>query len=154
MTEEPSVVFLIPFASRQVRPNWSTACKYLEQTIRSIRNSAIQNYRVIVAGNEEPELEKGFDGKVHFLSVNKFPSHLDYRAALRLDKLAKIDAGWTHAKSKWKPKYVMKLDADDFISSRLVGWLDDEWNRGWLSNSTRLALAFGRTTFHSTNRIY
>lgn len=69
MTEKPSVVFLIPFASRQVRTNWSTACKYLEQTIRSIRNSANQNYRVIVAGNEEPELEKGFDGKVHFLSV-------------------------------------------------------------------------------------
>ena len=52
MTEKPSVVFSIPFASRQVKTNWSTACKYLEQTIRSIRNSANQNYRVIVAGNE------------------------------------------------------------------------------------------------------
>jgi hypothetical protein len=140
MTEKPSVVFLIPFASRQVRTNWSTACKYLEQTIRSIRNSANQNYRVIVAGNEEPELEKGFDGKVHFLSVNnQFPSHLVARAAQRSDKLAKIGAAWTNAKSKWQPKYVMKLDADDFISSRLVGWLDDNGTEagylirhGWL----------------------
>ena len=140
MTEKPSVVFLIPFASRQVRTNWSTACKCLQQTIRSIRNSASQNYRVIVAGNEEPELEKGFDGKVHFLSVNnQFPSHLDARAAQRSDKLAKIGAAWTHAKSKWQPKYVMKLDADDFVSSRLVGWLDDNGTEagylirhGWL----------------------
>jgi hypothetical protein len=140
MTEKPSVVFLIPFASRKVRPNWSTACKYLQQTIRSIRNSASQNYRVIVAGNEEPELEKGFDGKVHFLSVNnQFPSHLVARAAQRSDKLAKIGAAWTNAKSKWQPKYVMKLDADDFISSRLVGWLDDNGTEagylirhGWL----------------------
>ena len=143
MTEKPSVVFLILFASRQVRTNWSTACKYLEQTILSIRNSANQNYRVIVAGNEEPELEKGFDGKVHFLSVNdQFPSHLDARAAQRSDKLAKIGAAWTHAKSKWRPKYVMKLDADDFISSRLVGWLDDNGTEagylirhGWLWRS-------------------
>lgn len=140
MTEKPSVVFLIPFASRQVRPNWSTACKYLQQTIRSIRNSASQNYRVIVAGNEEPELGKGFDGKVHFLSVNnQFPSHLDTCAAQRSDKLGKIGAAWTHAKSKWQPKYLMKLDADDFISSRLVGWLDDNGTEagylirhGWL----------------------
>ena len=101
MSEKPSVVFLIPFASRQVRPNWSTTCKYLQQTLRSIRNSASQNYRAIVAGNEEPELEKGFDGKVHFLSVNnQFPSHLGARAAQRSDKLAKIGAAWTHAKSK------------------------------------------------------
>ena len=108
-----------------MRANWSTACKYLQQTIRSIRKSAIHNYRVIVAGDEEPELEKAFDSKVHFLSVNnQFPSHLDVRAAQRSDKLAKIGAGWTHAKSKWQPEYVMKLDADDFISSRLVGWLD------------------------------
>jgi hypothetical protein len=125
MTEKPSVVSLISFGSRQVRANWSTACKYLQQTIRSIRKSAIHNYRVIVAGDEEPELEKAFDSKVHFLSVNnQFPSYLDVRAAQRSDKLAKIGAGWTHAKSKWQPEYVMKLDADDFISSRLVGWLD------------------------------
>ena len=92
--------------------------------IRSIRNSAIHNYRVIVAGDEEPKVEKAFDSKVIFCRNNQFLLHLDVRAAQRSDKLAKIGAGWTHAKSKWQPEYVMKLDADDFISSRLVGWLD------------------------------
>lgn len=143
MSEKPSVVFLIPFGSRRVKANWATACKYLQQTIRSIRNSANQNYRVIVAGNEEPEFEGAFDGKVHFLSVNnQFPSHLGPRVAQRSDKLAKIGAAWTYAKSKWQPKYVMKLDADDFISSRLVGWLDDNGTEagylirhGWLWQS-------------------
>jgi hypothetical protein len=80
---------------------------------------------VVVVANEEPEVEIGFDSKVHFLSFNDpFPSAANYRAALRLDKLAKIDAGWRYAKSNWQPRYVMKLDADDFISSRLVNWLD------------------------------
>jgi len=125
MNDKPSVVFLIPFASQKVRSNWPTACKYLQQTLRSIRNSASENYRVVVAGTEEPELEMGFDSGIHFLSLkHPFPSHPEYRAALRLDKLAKLDAAWRYAKSNWQPKYVMKLDADDFISSRLVGWLD------------------------------
>jgi hypothetical protein len=143
ITEKPSVVFLIPFASRQVRGNWSTACKYLQQTIRSIRNSASENYRVVVAANEEPEFEMEFDSRIHLiLSDQPFPSHPNYRAALRLDKLAKIDAAWRYAKSNWQPKYVMKLDADDLISSRLVAWLDEAGTEagylikhGWLWRS-------------------
>lgn len=126
MSDKPGVVFLIPFASRKVRSNWPNLCIYLQQTIRSIRNSASENYRVVVAGNEKPELEMGFDSRIHFISFkHPFPSHPNHRAAFRLDKLAKIDAAWKYAKSNWQPKYVMKLDADDFISSRLVGWLDD-----------------------------
>ena len=80
-----------------------------------------------VAGNASSRrLKEEFDGKLHFLSVNnQFPSHFDARAAQKSNKLAKIGAAWTHSKSKWQPKYVMKLDADDFISSRLVGWLDE-----------------------------
>jgi hypothetical protein len=126
MNDRPVVVFLIPFASRNVRSKWPTACKYLQETLRSIRNSANQNYRAVVAGNEEPELEMGFDSRIHFISLkHPFPSHPNHRVACRLDKLTKIDAAWKYAKSNWQPKYVMKLDADDLISSRLVGWLDD-----------------------------
>jgi hypothetical protein len=125
MTDRPNLVFLIPLASRKVRANWPTACKYLQQTLRSIRNSASENYRVVVAGSEEPEMEIGFNCRIHFLSLDPFPSTPNYRAALRLDKLAKIDAAWKYARANWQPRYVMKLDADDLISSRLVGWLDD-----------------------------
>jgi len=125
MTNEPTVVFLIPFASPKLRANWSTACFYLRQTLRSVQNSASQNYRVVVASNEQPELEISFDSNIHFLSLkDSFPVHLD-RAAHRLDKLAKIDAAWRFAKSNWQPRYVMKLDADDLISSKLVGWLNN-----------------------------
>jgi hypothetical protein len=124
MTEKLSVVFLIPFASRQVRTEWRAACAYLQHTLRSIQNSASENYRVVVAINEEPELEIEFDSKIHLLPVkHAFPPHRNYRAAFRQDKLAKIDAAWRYAKSNWQPKYVMKLDADDLISSNLVGWL-------------------------------
>jgi hypothetical protein len=42
------------------------------------------------------------------------------------DKLTKIAAAWEYAKQTWNPSYVMKLDADDFISSKLTAWLDDK----------------------------
>src|SRR5215469_2613934 len=127
MTDKPSIVFLIPLASRRMRSNWPAACEYLQQTLRSIRNSESQNYRVVVAGSEELEPEEiEFNSRIHFLSMNHpFPSLANNRAAFRLDKLAKIDAAWRYAKANWQPKFVMKLDADDFISSRLVGWLDN-----------------------------
>jgi hypothetical protein len=134
MINQPSVVFLIPFASRKVKSNWQTACTYLQQTLWSLRNSTSENYRAVVAGNEQPEIEMGFNSRIHFLSLNDpFPSHPNHGVAVRLDKLAKIDAAWKHAKSNWQTKYVMKLDADDFISSRLVGWLEcSERQAGYL----------------------
>ena len=142
MTEEPSVVFLIPFGSRQVRANWSTACKYLQQTsVRyETRPFTITESSLLVMKSRK--LKKHSIAKFIFCRNNQFLLHLDVRAAQRSDKLAKIGAGWTHAKSKWQPEYVMKLDADDFISSRLVGWLDDNGTEagylirhGWLWHS-------------------
>ena len=62
------------------------------------------------------------------------------RAAQRSDKLAKIGAAWTYARSQWQPKNVMKLDADDLISSRLVGWLDEnETEAGYLHSQLQFA---------------
>jgi hypothetical protein len=100
MTEEPSVVFLIPFGSRQVRANWSTACKYLQQTsVRyETRPFTITESSLLVMKSRK--LKKHSIAKFIFCRNNQFPLHLDVRAAQRSDKLAKIGAGWTHAKSK------------------------------------------------------
>jgi hypothetical protein len=79
----------------------------------------------VVAGDEAPDFDVSFDSRSCFLSLNlRFPSQDHGMAAPILDKLAKIAAAWDYAKSAWNPKYVMKLDADDLISSKLVDWLD------------------------------
>jgi hypothetical protein len=126
MNDRPCVVFLIPFASRKVKSKWNIACAHLRETLRSIQNSTNANYCVVVAGREPPDFDVGFDSRFHFVSLNdRARFHGNYHVTQVLDKLAKIAAGWEHAKSRWNPKFVMKLDADDLISSRLVGWLDD-----------------------------
>lgn len=128
MNDRPSLAFLIPFASRKVKSKWNIACAHLRQTIRSIQNSRSGNYRVVVAGHEPPDFDVNFDSRFHFLSLQHsiHSDHNYYTPALVLDKLTKIAAAWNYAKSAWNPKYVMKLDADDLISSKLVEWLDNK----------------------------
>ena len=126
MNDMPSVVFLIPFASRKVKSKWEIACAHLRQTLKSIQNSTSGNYRVVVAGHEAPDFDIEFDSRCYFLPLHHpVLSHENYHVSLELDKLTKIAAAWEYAKLTWNPKYVMKLDADDFISSRLVDWLDN-----------------------------
>jgi hypothetical protein len=125
MNDRAVVAFLIPFASRQMKSNWETACVHLRQTLSSIHNSGNRNYCVVVAGHEAPDFDVSFDSRFYFLSVDHpIPVRENYRVSRRLDKLTKIAAAWNHAKPMWDPKYVMKLDADDSVSSRLVAWLD------------------------------
>lgn len=123
--DRPSVAFLIPFASRRTKSRWDMACAHLRQTLSSVRNSTSKNYCVVVAGHEAPDFNLESDSTCWFLSVNHaIPLHEDVVVSGRLDKLAKIAAAWNYAKSRWNPRYVMKLDADDLISSRLTQWLE------------------------------
>ena len=75
-------------------------------------------------GHEPPDFDVQFDSRFHFLSLNHAtPNRESYPVSLKLDKLAKIAAAWDYVKSTYSPKYIMKLDADDLISSELVDWL-------------------------------
>ena len=47
-----------------------------------------------------------------------------YLAAVK-GKLINLKAAWKYAKSTWSPQYVMKLDGDDLVSSRLVEWIEN-----------------------------
>jgi hypothetical protein len=126
MNDRPTLAFIIPFASRKVKSHWNVACGHLRQTLGSIQNSSSGNYRVIVAGHEPPEFDVSFDSRFHFLSLNHpTPSDHNYPPAFVLDKLTKVAAAWNYANPTWNPKYVMKLDADDLVSSKLVEWLDN-----------------------------
>ena len=79
-----------------------------------------------MAGHEEPDFTISTDARVCFLSVDhQIPHHEDAVVSGRLDKLGKIAAAWNYAKSRWDPHYLMKLDADDLVSSRLVQWLQN-----------------------------
>ena len=150
--DRPSVAFLIPFASRRTKSRWDIACAHLRQTLSSVRNSTSKNYCVVVAGHEVPDFNFESDSTCWFLSVNHaIPLHEDVVVSGRLDKLAKIAAAWNYAKSRWNPRYVMKLDADDLISARLVQWLENFGDQpGYLINHGWVWRSGTRYILHST----
>jgi hypothetical protein len=126
MSCSPRLVFLIPIPSPRRAKNWQLGCSYLRQTLSSIFNSSNAKYCVVVAGHELPNFELPRDPRLKFLSLDHPLPSLEngyYPAAVK-DKLIKLQAAWDYAKSTWNPDYVMKLDWDDLVSSRLVGWLD------------------------------
>lgn len=150
--DRPSVAFLIPFASRRTKSRWDIACDHLRQTLHSVRNSTSKSYCVVVAGHEAPDFNFESDSKCWFLSVNHaIPLHENVVVSGRLDKLSKIAAAWKHAKSSWNPHYVMKLDADDLISARLVQWLENFGDQpGYLIKHGWVWRSGSRYVLHST----
>lgn len=109
---------------RRVR-DWRVGCAYFKQTLSSIVNSQDDGYCIVAAGHEFPNLQLPHDPRFKFLSLDHpLPSQEggEYPAAVK-DKIIKLAAAWDYAKSAWNPQYVMKLDWDDLISSRLVEWL-------------------------------
>ena len=141
---KPRVVFLIPVPSEQRVKDWRVGCVYFKQTLSSILNSKGDDYCIAAAGHEFPNFQLPQDPRLKFLSLdNPLPSQKegDYPAAVK-DKIVKLAAAWDYAKSAWNPEYVMKLDWDDLISSRLVEWLVSAKNEpgylirhGWIWRS-------------------
>ena len=79
INDRPVVVFLIPFASREIKSKWEIACAHLRQTLKSIHNSTNGSFRVIVAGHEAPDLDVRFDSRFYLLTVNQpIPSRENY----------------------------------------------------------------------------
>jgi hypothetical protein len=127
MRTKPRVAFLIAIASPRRPKDWNLACAYFKQTLSSIFNSTNGNYCVVVAGHEPPDFQLPQDPRFKFLSLDHPLPSLEngyYLAAVK-DKMIKLEAAWEYAKSMWNPQYVMKLDWDDLVSSRLVGWLEN-----------------------------
>lgn len=127
MNQGPFIAFLIPIASPRRAKNWHLACAYFKKTLSSIFNSVSDNYCVVVAGHEPPDFQLPNDPRFKFLSLDHPLPPLEngyYPAAVK-DKLIKLAASWHYAKSAWAPRYVMKLDWDDLVSSRLVDWLEN-----------------------------
>jgi hypothetical protein len=144
MIQRPRVAFLVPIASVRRVTDWHLASAYFKQTLSSIFNSTAANYCVVAAGHEAPDFPLPEDPRFKFLSLDHplpCDENASWIAAIK-DKMIKVEAAWKYAKSKWNPQYVMKVDWDDLISSRLVEWLNTanqaagyRINHGWVWKS-------------------
>ena len=119
-----TITFIIPFVAKYSESQWQDRCAKLQQSLRSILNSSNKNFEVVIAGHDKPDFLLQGQERIHFVSVDSQrpdPVRKDVIEA-RADKLRKVAAAWNFAQANWDSDYVMKYDADDFISSKLVNW--------------------------------
>jgi len=137
------VSFIIPFASRAYAKNWDLACLHLNQTLKSILNSEDSRLAIVVVGNDHPRNSFPSDPRLHFISAPCLESSGNLRdtATMVKDQITKMEIGWEYVQKHFPAKYVMRMDADDFLSRMVVGFLASEnkpgyrVSDGWIWNS-------------------
>lgn len=128
------LVFIIPLKSAKVSDSWVQVSKLFERTIRSVCNQTCLEFRVIVVGHEQPDIE--FEhSNIIYLQVN-FPLptwevNTDH-ASRDTDKQKKIFTGLIYA-CQFNPTHIMFVDADDCVSKHLAKFvLQNPESNGWM----------------------
>jgi hypothetical protein len=138
------VTFILTIACKNFTRNWEAACSYLRQTVGSLLNSEDSRFAVVIVGHESPEEWLPQDKRIHFLSLDRPPPS---RASKSIPTIAddcqsKLNLGLLYAKEKLPSAYLMRMDADDFISNKIVGFISENIGvagfriaDGWIWNS-------------------
>lgn len=130
--------FIIPFRARSTTRQWSNVCELLQQTLASVMNSSDQRSRVIIVGHERPEIDLPAK-RCLFLEATFDPpptETMDWPGDKRIfswhtDKGRKLLQGIFRSRQD-SSRYFMPLDADDLVSSKLVGHcLDGDHPHGY-----------------------
>lgn len=145
------VGFIIPLKPKFTSSNWNEDSRLLKDTLRSILNQSASDFKAYVVYSDLPEFPLEESRIIYlkcpypFLSYDEIPNHdIELRwhknkrlLEKRLDKSKKIMYGCQKAIEKGC-QYLMSIDSDDLISSRIVDYINKN-NRegktaGWYIN--------------------
>ncbi len=115
------VAFAISLKSKCVSKNWAVVELNLARTLRSIINNTHQEFIVVVAGHERPEIAELDNPKVKWISVNvPIPQSPQQYPA---DKMRKRRAIGAYLRKTGFCGYFAPCDADDWINHRYIEFL-------------------------------
>ena len=116
----PPFCFLIPLQSKQVSRNWARVTKLFELMLGSIMQQTSENFRVLVACHEIPEVPFADDPRLRFYPVDFAPPASDAPSQVRVtDKYDKL-AVLMKELGTIEHSFSMCVDADDLVSRKLV----------------------------------
>lgn len=109
--------FVIPLRSKFSSSNWDKVEKIFNHTLQSVYNQTDSCFKILVGVHDVPKLNFMVDDRVEFIKVYyDVPRTIDqqlldkgYKKRFLMQRVRELGAG-----------YVMMVDADDFISSRIV----------------------------------
>src|SRR5262245_59863938 len=120
-------VFVVPFKGRACCSDWSLASQLCLSAIRSMLAGG-PRVKVVLVCNEQPE-GMPQDRRLIIKSVRS-PTPITRQEMMR-DKYLKIKMGLVVAR-EFAPTWLMRADADDLISRRLVPFIEQQpINTAW-----------------------
>jgi len=143
-TQPRILTFIIPIPCRNFVVDWDLLCGYLRQTLTSLLNSKDPRLGVVVIGQDHPGSYLVEDERVHFIKPegSALPAEEKSPPAIMRDWMSKLEVGRKYAAKELPSRYLMRMDADDFISNRIVGFVAEGDNaagyrlpHGWVWNT-------------------
>ena len=131
------VTFIIPVRHQDNARDWSLLKANLAQTVASISNQTIDNWRGIIVANEGadlPDLPERFSVERVTFPPNDMHERVnagieDFRDAFRIDKGRRVLMGMLRARDS---RFFMIVDDDDFVSARIVQYVSENLDaNGW-----------------------
>ena len=111
-------IFVVPFKSKACSHDWAMASELCARSIRSMLAASLP-VRVILACHEPPKALPNDSRLIVQSIIRPIPKT---RQEMMDDKYAKIKIGLTIAR-QFAPAWLMRADADDLISRRLVPFI-------------------------------
>ena len=128
--------FITSLRSAKVAEDWTHVSRLFERMAASVFGQSASSFRLIAVCHEPPKLKQCFDERLEFITVN-FPAPSYDCDQMFNDKVRKLIVALRRSR-ELGASYVMPIDADDLISSRLVAYAlahpdADGWfvDRGW-----------------------
>ncbi|WP_435645150.1 hypothetical protein [Butyricicoccus porcorum] len=125
--------FAIALRSKRTTRNWKQVVKDFNSTLNSIFNQKNSNFRVLVACHEIPPLEREYDDRLKFITVD-FPVPNEWVQYCR-DRAMKLMACTMEIKKHYSDyseedggAFVFPVDADDLISNRVSEFVNTHLN--------------------------
>lgn len=115
------IAFAISLKSKTVSSDWPVVQENLAKTLRSVLRNTDQNFHILIAGHEKPEIEELQHDRVTWLPVDfrppVEPNQFSY------DKIRKRMEIGAYLRKKGFSGYFMPIDADDWIHYRFVEFI-------------------------------
>ena len=149
-----TLVFIVPLRPKRGANEWHAVQQALQETLRSVKGSTRQDFLVVIAGHEEPDLGAAGDPRITFLRVPfDVPTSPKEGSRGHAEK-APLRGCVATTDKRIKTALFMFLDADDWISNRLVAYiLATKGNRTALSWRAAISLIAVSANCNSLGRI-
>ncbi len=116
------VMFVSPIVSRRYADDWEGVERGLAATVRSLSRQTDPDWKIMVIGGDEPRLPCELADRMEFVEADLMIDDPTRKGRREIDKQRKQYCGYVELR-RHMPEFVMPLDYDDLVSTRLVEYV-------------------------------